>query len=195
MLKVGITGGIGSGKSVVCEVFTHLGIPVYSADDHAKMLMHKDRELKNAIKSVFGEVYLPEGGLDRARLAEKVFNNPEALKQLNNLVHPAVQKDYHAWLERHKDAPYTVKEAAIIFEIGSADQYDHVVLVTAPDELRIERVMHRDGVERTKVLERMKNQWPESRKIELADEVIHNDGKQMILPQILAIDKKLRDLA
>lgn len=191
MLKAGITGGIGSGKSTVCRVFEWLGVPVYYADDRAKQLMTEDAALRSEIRTLFGdEAYLPDGSLNRAHIAGIVFSDADMLRQLNALVHPAVHRDGAAWHLR-QTAPYTLREAALLYESGGYRLLDKMVAVTAPAELRIERVMARDGVDRSAVEARLNKQWPEEKKVEMADFVIVNDGTTPLLPQILQVHRAL----
>ncbi len=187
-LKVGITGGIGSGKSTVARIFENLGIPVYHADARAKLLMVENKELKAAIRQAFGEkAYTPEGLPDRAFLAGQVFHDKEKLATLNALVHPVVREDGERWHAAQSGVPYTLKEAALLYESGSYRDLDLVLVVTAPKALRIRRVMARDGVDEAAVRARMDNQWPEDEKVRRADIVIHNDGKQLLLPQVMEV--------
>lgn len=191
MIKVGLTGGIGSGKSMVCQIFAKLGIPVFNADNHAKRLMDEDQQLKEQIVNTFGmEFYTPEGLLDRKKLADLIFNNQIALQKINSLVHPAVRACFNHWAAV-QDAPYVVQEAAILFESGQAGRFDKTILVIAPLEVKINRVIIRDGNTREKILKRMHNQLPDSEKIAKADFVVLNDGQTMVLPQIIDIHKKL----
>lgn len=195
MLLVGITGGIGSGKTTVCKIFEVLGIPVYYADDRAKYLMHSNTALVNSLKETFGEEIYRNNQLDRAVLAAKVFNNKGELERLNSLVHPAVAQDALDWQMEHLDAPYTLKEAALLFEAGSYKALNKVIVVTAPLQLRIDRVTARDQVTAEQVMARINSQWPEEEKVSLADFVIHNDGQQELIPQVLAIHEQLMELA
>lgn len=191
MLKVGITGGIGSGKSSVCKVFEVLGVPIYYADDRAKALMVNNAELVAGIKARFGEAAYNNGQLDRAYLAEQVFNNKEALAALNGLVHPVVAKDAELWHNEHLNAPYTLKEAALLFEAGSYKQLDKIIVVTAPKDVRIERVMKRDGVTAEQVEARMDHQWSEEQKVALADYIIANDGQHELIDQVMQLHHEL----
>lgn len=192
MLKVGITGGIGSGKTTVCKIFETLGIPVYYADQRAKWLMTHDEELIAQIKKLFGdEAYGPDGALNRAYIAGIVFQDKNKLSQLNALVHPAVARDSEQWQTRQRGAPYTLKEAAIMFESGSHRQLDRIITVTAPEELRIARVMQRDGTERSAVEDRIRRQMPESERIKRSDFVIYNDGSRSIVRQVVALHRRL----
>ncbi len=191
-LKVGITGGIGSGKSTVCRIFEVLGIPVYYADERAKWLMHNDPKLIEGIKSAFGEAtYHPDNTLNRPYLADLVFNDKEKLKILNSLVHPAVFQDGLDWNEVHGDTAYTLKEAAILFESGSYLTVDKIITVFAPKELRIERVLQRDNTDKAAIEARMSKQMPEEEKIERSDFVIYNDGEQSLIEQVLEVHKTL----
>ncbi len=194
MWKIGITGGIGSGKSTVCRVFEWLGIPVYYADERAKWLMQHDAGLRQAIVQLLGwQAYLPDGSLNRAYIAEIVFRDADKLQSLNQLVHPAVHRDAEQWsLAQH--ASYTLREAALLYESGGYRLLDKMIVVTAPEELRVQRVMARDSVSREAVLARMAQQWPESQKAALADYIIHNDGQTLLLPQILALHQVLSKL-
>lgn len=194
MLRIGITGGIGSGKSTAAKVFEVLGIPVYNADDAAKRLMNEDEELKQKIKEQFGEAVYTDGRLNKKQLADIVFNAPEKLTVLNSLVHPVTLKDAENWMQRQSSA-YALKEAALIFESGAQEQLDYVIGVAAPAPLRILRTMQRDHVSREEVLARMEKQMDEPVKIKLCDFVINNDEQQMLLPQILELHDKLLSLA
>lgn len=195
-IKVGITGGIGSGKTTVCHIFASMGIPVYNADERAKWLMTNDQELMDAIISLFGkEAYYENGQLNRQHLSDIIFAEPDKRQQLNGLVHPAVWKDGDQWQASHTDAPYTLKEAALIYESGGYRFLDKIIVVTAPEEIRIKRVLRRDGVARASVEARIAAQMPESEKVSRADFVIHNDGQQMLIPQVLAIHRQLLTFA
>ncbi|MBK6948639.1 MAG: dephospho-CoA kinase [Haliscomenobacter sp.] len=196
MLHVGITGGIGSGKTTVCKIFEILGIPVYYADERAKWLMEHQASLVQGILGLLGqEAYTGEGKLNRSWISGKVFGNPELLSQLNALVHPAVAQDGFDWQDRQTDCPYTLKEAALLFESGSYLLLDKTIVVTAPLELRIKRVMDRDGVPRQAVQERIDRQMPEEDKVRKADYVIHNDGQRLLIPQVIAIHQGLVEAA
>ena len=186
--KVAVTGGIGSGKTTICKVFETLGVPVYYADTQAKRLMDYDPELKAAIAGYFGNDIYIDGTLDRRKLAEIVFNDKNALAKLNSLVHPVVARDFDCW-SAQQTSRYVIEEAAIVFESGIEHRFDKIILVTAPDDLRIERVCARDNILPETVRQRMKNQWSEEKKIALADYVIHNDSKNMVIPQVLQIHK------
>lgn len=195
MISVGITGGIGSGKTSVCQFFETLGVPVYYADDRAKFLMNHNDELKNGIIEAFGtEAYNENGELNRPYLAKTVFNNNDQLQKLNSLVHPAVWADTAAWMQSNADKDYVLYEAAILFESGSYKMLDKVITVFAPEAVRLKRVMARDNVSAEEVKQRMTKQLPEEEKIAKSDYVIYNDGSQMLISQILKLNKELKNL-
>jgi dephospho-CoA kinase len=194
MLKAGITGGIGSGKTTVCKMFEKLGIPVYYADDQAKYLMQHEHFLIDQIKKNFGEDVYVNGKLDRKLLASKVFNDPARLALLNSLVHPAVFRDTERWTEEQKEhkAPYTLKEAALLVETGSYKALDKLIVVTAPLNTRVERVTVRDKTGEEEIMARVKNQLPEEEKVKLADFVIANHGSlEELEQQVLKIHEKM----
>ena len=191
MLKIGITGGIGSGKSTACLVFEKLGIPIYNSDKRAKDLMVEDEALVDSIKSTFGNEVYSGKELNRSVLAGKVFKSKDELEKLNSLVHPAVGRDYKYWLSQYKEEKYTIKEAALLFEVGIYRTLDKVIMVTCPLEERLNRVMKRDGIDRKAVLNRINNQWTEEEKLKLADYFIYNDGSQLLIPQVLKIHKEI----
>ncbi len=186
MLKVGITGGIGSGKTTVCKIFESLGIPVYYADDRAKLLMVENTEIVEGVKSLFGaDAYFPDGSLNRKKIAAAAFQNKDLLAKLNKIVHPAVFQDSITWLNAHAEAPYTLKEAAILFESGSFRLMDKNITVFAPEWDRIGRVMKRDGTAFDEVLSRISKQMPDHEKIKLADFLIYNDGSKSLIKQVI----------
>lgn len=195
-LWVGITGGIGSGKSTICRFFQLLGIPIYTADDRAKWLMAHDPELKLHIQDAFGaESYLSDGSVNRAYLAEQVFSDPEKVKKINSLVHPAVGKDFKDWTEK-QTAPYLIKEAALLFETGAASELDFVINVSSPLKVRIARVLMRDPHRNEDQINHIINQqMPDEEKNEKSDFVIKNSENKLIIPQILEIHKKLCEKA
>ncbi len=191
MIIVGLTGGIGSGKTTVCKIFECLGIPVFYADAEAKKLMSTDIELVENIKSAFGQKAYQSNSLNRSFLADQVFGDPKKLKVLNDLVHPAVGRATIKWREANSSSPYGLKEAAILFESGSYRQVSKVISVWAPLELRIKRVMLRDNVMPEAVLARIKNQLSESLRLSLSDFVIENDGRQLLIPQVLRLHETI----
>lgn len=190
MLKIGLTGGIGSGKSTIAKVFEVLGIPVYYADKAAKELMNKNELLKQQLIFHFGENTYINGELNRKYLGEIVFSNKEKLELLNSLVHPATIADAAKWFQQQK-APYVIKEAALLFESGSAEGLDYVIGVSAPETIRIKRVTDRDAVDAAEVKKRMYNQLDETIKMKLCDFIICNNEQEMILPQVLSLHKEL----
>ena len=192
ILKVGITGGIGSGKTTVCKIFETLGIPVYYADYRAKWLMNNNEKLISGVKKLFGEKsYTEDGNLNRKYIASIVFKDKSKLAKLNYLVHPAVGIDGLEWHNGQKNVPYTLKEAALFFENGSYKSLDKTITIFAPKEVRIERVMERDSVKREAVEARIDKQMPDEEKVKLADFVIYNDGEQSLIKQVLNIHKQL----
>lgn len=198
MLKIGITGGIGSGKTTVCKLFEQLGVPVYYADDRAKYLMQHEHYLIDLIKQNFGnEVYDGGGILNRKLLAEKVFNNPERLAVLNSLVHPAVFRDTERFVEEQqvKNLPYAIKEAALLIETGSYKNLDKLIVVTAPMDVRLQRVSERDSGAIEEILARIRSQLPEEEKVKLADYIITNDKDiEHLKQQVLNIHEQLLEL-
>ena len=191
MIKVGITGGIGSGKSTVCKVFGILGIPVFEADLVAKQLMNTPGIQEQLIRMFGTAVYQPDHSLNRKYLAGVVFNNPSLLAQLNGIIHPAVQNVFEEWYQKQQSA-YVLLEAAILFESGFYRMMDKTIVVATSMEERIQRVMERDQITEEQVRERIKNQWSDEQRIEMADFVINNNNDELIIPQIMEIDKKLR---
>lgn len=194
-MLVGITGGIGSGKSTVCKVFEVLGVPVYYADDRAKYLMQHNEPLKEALMEAFGSQIYNDGVLDRQLLASMVFNDKGKLAKLNSLVHPAVAQDGLEWQMQHSQYPYTLREAALLFEAGIYKALHKIIVVSAPLDVRIERVMDRDNVTAEQVKARIANQWSEEEKVALADFVITNDGAHELIPQIMEVHQQLLALA
>lgn len=192
-LKVGITGGIGSGKSTVCRIFQLLGIPVFEADLAAKQLMVSNPEIKSGLIDLFGpDIYTQNVTLDRKKLAGIIFNDEIQLQKVNELVHPVVRAEFNRWAQM-QDAPYVVHEAAILFESGFYKMMDFTILISAPESMRIARVSKRDKSSAAQVKERMDKQWSDEQKIELATFVINNDNRELIIPQIIKIDKQLKE--
>jgi dephospho-CoA kinase len=198
MLKLGITGGIGSGKSTICQIFEVLGVPVYYADTRAKYLINKDATIKNEIISLLGEkAYDPEGNYNISYVSSTIFHNPDLLQKLNALVHPKVKIDSEKWFQNQKEAghPYVLKEAAILFESGANVGLDYVIYVYAPQKLRQKRVMERNSISKREFYARKKNQWPELKKKKMADFVISNAEQKSIIEQVLKIHSRLLELA
>ena len=184
-MKIGITGGIGSGKSVVCKVFQAYGISIYDADTRAKYLMANHQELIQEIKKEFGEKAYKNSQLDRVFIAKRVFNNPEKLKKLNGLVHPIVREDYQNWVEDHCDEPFTLKEAALLIETKSYQELDKLIVVSAPIQERIRRVKRRDPFRsEDQIKQIIDKQLPEGEKIKKADFLIKNDESASIVRQV-----------
>ncbi|MCW3102357.1 MAG: dephospho-CoA kinase [Bacteroidetes bacterium] len=191
MIRVGITGGIGSGKSTVCRVFEVLGIPVYYADAEAKKLLDAPPIL-SALLENFGNELLEGEHINRKRLASLVFSDPAKLALLNSIVHPAVKKHFLDWCDAHTHAPYVLKEAAILFESEAYKQVEKVITVTAPSEIRMARVMKRDGATREEVEKRIASQLSDEEKIKRSDFVLLNDEEQLLIPQIISIHEALK---
>jgi dephospho-CoA kinase len=189
-LHVGLTGGIGCGKSTVAGIFQVLGIPVLNADAVAKNLMNTDPSIRAAIQQVFGMDMYSHGQLERKKLAALVFSNPDLLAQLNAIVHPASIAAAITWANQ-QTTPYCVKEAALFFESASAEGIDVMVGVSSPKALRIQRVMQRDQITRDEVIQRMQNQIDENLKMRLCDEVVVNNNIDLLIPQVLALHEKL----
>jgi len=195
-VQIGITGGIGSGKSLVCRIFHVLGVPVYDADSRAKKLMTTDGILINQIKKEFGTLsYYEDGTLNRELLGKNVFNNPEMLARLNSLVHPRVALDYSQWTQEQSGVKYCLKEAALLFEAGSYQSLDKIIVVAAPDELRIKRVLQRDRHRNRADVEKIiNNQMPQEEKINKADFVINNNETELVVPQVLKLHEWFNSL-
>ena len=194
MLKIGLTGGIGSGKTTVAKVFTTLGIPVYHADLEARRLMENEPTLIELIRHHFSEKAYENGSLNRSYISSIVFNDKKKLDLLNSLVHPFTIEDGKQWMGRQKSA-YAIKEAALIFESGSQDEFDLIIGVYAPETLRLFRTMQRDHIDKAIVKSRMQNQIKEEIKMKLCDEVLMNDEQQLLLPQIINLHHQLLDRA
>jgi dephospho-CoA kinase len=190
VLRVGLTGGIGSGKSTVAQIFEVLAIPVYYADIAAKKLMNEDEELRSAITNTFGKQAYANKILDRKYISSIVFSDPSRLELLNSIVHPATKKEGEAWMQK-QTSPYAIHEAALIFEAKVSDRLDQVIGVSSPMELRIKRGMERDNVSRDEVLKRMHQQLDEDVKMSKCDFVLINDEQQLLIPQVLDLHEKL----
>jgi dephospho-CoA kinase len=193
MFKLGIGGGIGSGKTMVCSILRVLGVPVYNADAEARRLMDEREDLQREILQILGDAAYSNGKLDRNYVAGRVFKEGDLLKQLNRIVHPAVREDFLYWAANQSGAPYVVEEAAILFESGAYRYMDATVFVEAPLELRVSRVMERDGVSRQSVLERIARQADPETLVSQADHVIVNDGQRMLLPRVVEIHEGIKN--
>jgi len=194
MKKIGITGGIGSGKSTACEIFKLLGVSVFHADDEARNLQNNDLQIKNQLIKLFGEhIYSEDGLLDRKMLAGLIFNDTIALAKVNAIIHPAVRQNFLKWVENKQNDNYVLYEAAILLESGYSVDFDRNILILADEKIRIERVMKRDSISEELVKERIKNQMPDSEKINLVDYVLENSNDKLLIPQIIALDKVVRE--
>jgi dephospho-CoA kinase len=184
MMRIGITGGIGSGKTAVCNIFRGLGIPVYDADTHAKILMSENQAIKCALIDYFGNEVYKNGTLNKPVLAQIIFSNKAALEFVDNIVHPAVENDFVQWSEIQKNVPYVIQEAALLFERNLYKALDYIITVTCPEELRIQRVMERDKTTREDVLQRMQHQLPDYDKVRKSDFVVINDNRESLIEQV-----------
>jgi len=190
MKHYALTGGIGSGKSTVLTLFSELGVPTFAADDSAKMAMEQDVDIKAKITALFGEASYAKGKLNRPFIAGQVFGNKEKLQQLNALVHPAARAAYSNWQEA-QDAPYTVYEFPLVFELGEQDRFDGIILVISPEALRIQRVKTRDGLTEEAIRKRMMHQWTDQRKQPLTDMLIYNDSIEETADQVRKLHLQL----
>ena len=185
---IGITGGIGSGKSLICKIFSMMNIPIYDADSRAKYLINNDLSLKNSIKNLLGEnAYLPTGIYNRKWVASQVFNNPDLLKQLNSLVHPCVHKDSHDWVKKYSKSPFLIYEAALMKAAGDNNMFDKVIVVYAPINLRIQRIQVRDKRSEQEIKDIIARQISDEERLKIADYVIENDDKEPVLKQVLEL--------
>ena len=191
MLKIGLTGGIGSGKSFVSRIFKTLGIPVYDSDQEAKRLMMESEELVQGIKNIFGTKAYNGEHLNRTYISEQIFTDKQLLSSLNGIVHPAVHEDFMNWSEQQDDKPYIIKEAAILFETGGYKLLDHTILIVADEQTRINRVVERDKVSKESVRDRINNQMSDEEKIKYADFIINNNNDSMILQQIVDLHHQI----
>ncbi|NOR74461.1 MAG: dephospho-CoA kinase [Draconibacterium sp.] len=192
MITIGITGGIGSGKSTVCKIFELLEIPIFEADRVAKELINSNANLKNEIIKLYGKnIYTQNGLINRKKFAEIIFNDKLELSRVNNLVHPAVRNEYKIWLQK-QNTKYIIHEAAILFESGFYKMMDYTILVSAPEDQRIKRVVKRDNATESEVKERIARQWSDEQKRKLASVEIKNDNRNIIIPQIIKIDNQIK---
>ena len=190
-LLIGLTGGIGSGKSTIAKIFQSLGVPVFNSDIEARNILNNDIEVIEEIKSVFGDVY-KDGKLDAVKMSAIVFKDENALSQLNAIVHPKVKDCFDNWVIKNNDTTVLIKEAAILIESGAHKQMNKIVLVTAHEETRVKRVLQRDDTSEEKVLARMKAQLSDKEKMAYADFVINNDGTELVIPQVIEIVKAIK---
>jgi dephospho-CoA kinase len=191
MLKVGLTGNIGSGKSVVSNIFETLKIPVYRSDEEAKLILEKPEIIQHLVQLFTSAILDTNGKVERRKLASIVFNDSEKLSMLNGVIHPAVLGEFRSWVEIQNKAPYVIMESAILFETGYDKLFDKIIVVTAPEDIRIQRVMKRDHVSKDEVAIRIHNQMQEPEKSGKADFVINNDGSNLLIPQVINIHQKL----
>jgi dephospho-CoA kinase len=189
-MKLGVTGGIGSGKTSVCRVFGVLGIPVFSADPEAQIIMNHDESIMSGINNIAGKNLYSEGRLNREELASLIFNDPEMLGRVNSLVHPIVFQHFKSWAE-NQTTPYVIMEAAILFESGASNLVDRVATVIAPVEERISRVIRRNKLSRQQVEERIRNQMDDDLRIKMSDYIINNSENEMIIPAIIGIHEDI----
>ena len=189
MIKVGITGGIGSGKSVICEAFNKLGVNIYDADIRAKALINENIQIRKKLVTRFGRSLYKNDQLDRSMLAGIIFDDKIALEFVNSIIHPAVGDDFRVWCKQHEHEPYIIEEAALLFESGAYKEMNKMVTVYAPEALRINRVLLRDKVTQEQVKSRMNNQLPDEEKMQRSDFVIYNDEKHSVLEQVLKLHK------
>jgi len=187
-LKIGVTGGIGSGKTTICEIFSRLNIPVYNADERARWLMHHNKKIIKGVNLLFSPMAYINGELNRAHLSAMVFSDQSLLRKLNELVHPVVQADFLSWVkQQHCD--YVIKEAALLYESNSFLDLDAVICVTAEQSIRIDRTMARDGLSEEAVIKRINNQLNQSVKEQLADYIIENNPDDLVIPQVMRLHK------
>ena len=190
---IGITGGIGSGKSLICRIFSTMDIPIYEADSRAKYLINQDILLKKSIKNLLGDnAYTPTDEYNRAWVASQIFNNPGLLKQLNSLVHPCVRKDSHNWAKKYSKFPFLLYEAALMRAAGDNNMFDKVVVVNAPIDLRIKRIKTRDKRSEQEIKAIIAQQMTDEERLKIADYIIENDDKKSVLNQVLGLYEKLK---
>ena len=190
MIVVGLTGGIGSGKSTIAEMFRELGVPVYNSDERAKLLMNTSKKIKKQLVELLGKKAFLDDKLNKAFIAKKVFNDANLLEQLNHIVHPVVRKDFIKWMKK-QNAAYVIQETALLFENNTQDLYDIVILITAPKELRIERVLSRDETSKDQIMARMNNQLDDEIKVDLANLVIENIDLKSTALKVLKVHEAI----
>ncbi len=194
MIKVGLTGGIGSGKSVISKIFRILDIPIYFADERAKELMDNNEIIKSKLINIFGKIIYRENKLERMLMSKIIFKDEKLLQQVNSIVHPIVRDDFIEWMKNKTKYSYVIEEAAILFETGYYKEFDKIITVIAPVDLRVQRIILRDNTTENEVRQRMNNQWKDEDKKEYSDYIIINDDKELVIPQVLKIHKKLKNL-
>lgn len=188
MLKVGITGGIGSGKSTICNIFRNLGVPIFSSDEEGRKVLNEDEDVRKELRKLFGDdMFISDGSVDRPRLASLIFSDPNAMDQVVSLVHPKVQEKYETWCIKHESRPYTLKEAAILFESGYYHDLDKIIHVFAPKEVRMQRVIQRDKSIKEEVMKRMRFQYTDEERNKLADFILINEEIDTLLPQVMEL--------
>lgn len=193
MKKIGITGGIGSGKTIICQVFRLLGVPVFHADDIARDIQQNDSNIRKALIDLLGEnIYSPSGILNRPAMAHMIFNDKVLMEEVSQIIHPAVREKFRDWLVEHQSEEYILYEAAILFESGYFKELDLNILIVANEDLRIKRVMQRDNISEQAVRERIRNQMPDEEKTALADYILENNEKKLLIPRIIELDKTFR---
>jgi len=190
-LLIGLTGGIGSGKSIVSKIFMSLGVPIFNSDESAKNIINNDSNVIRKITSEFNNIY-EDGKLNTQKMAEVVFNDEKALEKLNNIIHPKVKETFDKWVNENKNTPILIKEAAILIESGAYQFMDKIILVIAPEQIRLNRVAARDGVLIDKVKDRIQAQLSDEKKLAYADFTIVNDNQQMVIPQVIEILERLK---
>ncbi|MBN1924725.1 MAG: dephospho-CoA kinase [Prolixibacteraceae bacterium] len=193
MIKVGITGGIGSGKSMICKVYSRLRVPVYYADIEARLLMDYDPEIQQNLETILGAAFFDHGILNRNRMASAIFDDKSLLDKVNKLIHPRVADHFSEWCNRHAGFPYILQESAILFESNAYRNFDKIITVTAPEEIRIQRVIDRENMTPEKVAAIMRNQLPEEEKISRSHHVIVNDGTELVIPQVLKLHNMFKE--
>ncbi len=191
MIKVGLTGGMGSGKTMISSIFEILGIPVFQADLAARRLLEEDEEIRTSLISWYGEGVYQDGKPDRSMIASIIFRQPAQLAKVNGIIHPKVYEEYQAWLNKLAPVPFSIHEAAILFESGFNRYLDKTILVTAPEKIRIERIRLRDGLDETQIRQRMENQWSDDKKAPLADYLLNNEGCTAVIPQVIKIFEEI----
>jgi dephospho-CoA kinase len=192
MMRVGLTGGIGTGKSLVADIFINLGIPVFFADTEAKSA-YKDANVLEQIRNIFGNEPFDENRVNFIKLAQIVFSSKPSLEKLNQIIHPYVMRKFEDWQRENIHADYVIMESAILYETGFDEDFDKMIVVSAPMATCMQRVISRDGISREQVLKRMENQLPDDFKCKNADYIIQNDGDTLVAPQVIAIHDSLLD--